>query len=399
MTALSSNGGHSLLMLSGDRNVGQGREGAFYYTLSGFRHYWRRIDVLCPAAPGASPRQPFENVFVHPAMGGRAQQPLFIQRVGRRLLRERSYGLLVSHDFGLFYNALGAQLLLWTLPAGGRPPLVSEIHHLPGYPRASGPDELVGLLLHQLYVRGVWPRLAALRVVNGAVAAQLLRWGVPAPRVLVLSSFYLDHKTFRPLALPKEWDLLFCARLVPNKAPMLLLEAIARIARSLPRLRCAVVGEGPFRAAMQRRIARLGIEQNVVFLGWLPSARDLAELYNRSRLLICTSYNEGGPRVALEAMACGIPVVSTPVGIMPDVIGHRETGLLADWQPADLADKMADLLADQALAERVGAAGRAAVQRFNYEDELRRYAEAYLRLAEGSRPEAATTNFSHRREH
>ena len=79
----------NLLMLSGDRAIGQGRQGPFHYTLAGLRRYWNRIDVLCPSAPGASARQPFDNVYVHPAAGVRAGQPRFIRETGRRLAAER----------------------------------------------------------------------------------------------------------------------------------------------------------------------------------------------------------------------------------------------------------------------------------------------------------------------
>ena len=368
-------------MLSGDRSIGQGRQGPFHHTLAGLRRYWRRIDVICPRAPDASPRQPFDNVFVHPSPQGRAVQPSFIVRRGRALLAERRYDLVVTHDFGLFYNGIGARMLLSSLAASRRPPLVSEIHHLPGVPRASGSGERASLLLHHLYVTLAWPRLAAVRVVNYTVAAYLRRWGVPVDRIRVLSSFYLDHTIFRPYDVPKELDVVFCARLVPNKAPLLLLDALAVASRARPGLRCAIVGEGPLQRSMERRAADLGLRQNVSFLGWLPSATDVAALYARSRLLACTSFNEGGPRVTLEAMACGTPVVSTPVGIMPDVICHGESGLLSDWSPEDVGADIFRLLTDGDAAMRMGAAGHQAVQRFNYDDELRRYVEAYLEIA------------------
>ena len=280
---------------------------------------------------------------------------------------------------------MGAQLLLRGLPASERPPLVSEIHHLPGCPRAAGPDERLGLALHHLYVRAVWRRLAGLRVVNRTVAAQIGRWGVPPERIHVLSSFYLDHATFRPRPSPKEWDVVFCGRLVPNKAPSLLIDAVAHVARSIQDVRCAIVGEGPRRPQMERQIARRGLARNVAFLGWLPAAEDVAQVYNRSRLLVCTSYNEGGPRVTLEAMACGLPVVSTPVGIMPEVIDDGRSGLLADWRADGIGEKIMALLADEAAARRIGEAGREAVRRFNYDDEIGRYGAAYLRLARSER--------------
>ena len=374
----------NLLMLSGDRMAGRGQLGPFHHTLNGLRRYWDRIDVICPGTEGAASQRPFEDVYVHPGTGGRVTQPWFIRQTGRRLMAQRPYALLVSHDFGLFYNALGAQLLLASVPRKARPPLVSEIHHLPGTPRAADKGELASLLLHQLYVRLARRKLAGFRVVNGSVAAQFRKWGVPEQKLKVLSSFYLDHETFHSSPAreaTKEWDVVFCARLVPNKAPNLLIEALALVKHVHSAVRCAIVGEGPLRVSMEAQARRLGLAENVTFFGWVPAASDIAALYRNARMLVCTSYNEGGPRVTLEAMACGTPVVTTAVGIMPDVIDHRHTGMLVDWTAESIAREMSWLLSYPDNARIIGVAGQRAVQRFRFEVELDRYAQAYRKLA------------------
>src|SRR5262249_15894987 len=135
----------NLLMLSGDSSVAQpGDDSAFNTMLSRFSTYWDRIDVLCPRAPGTAERQRYSNVFAHPSPWHRALQPIYIARKGRELFAQRPYALVVSHDFGLFYNGVGALLL--------NRPYVSEIHHVEGYPRAVTTREQISRQAAHLYV-------------------------------------------------------------------------------------------------------------------------------------------------------------------------------------------------------------------------------------------------------
>src|SRR5689334_343028 len=119
----------NLLMLSGDSSAARGRGGAFTDMLRRFSAHWSRIDILTPSAPDASERVLYGNVYVHPSPWHRLWQPLFIRRKGTQLMAERHYDLVTSHDFGFFYNGLGAWALLRNQPDM---PLVSEIHHVEG---------------------------------------------------------------------------------------------------------------------------------------------------------------------------------------------------------------------------------------------------------------------------
>ncbi|HJO07510.1 MAG TPA: glycosyltransferase family 4 protein, partial [Chloroflexota bacterium] len=115
---------------------------------------------------------------------------------------------------------------------------------------------------------------------------------------------------------------------------------------------------------------------------WVETPDDLADCYRRSRLLLCTSYSEGGPRVVLEAMACATPVVSTPVGVVPELIEDRLTGRLVDWEPADIATAILEVLGDPTAAARMARLAHEAVQPLDRRVTLDDYADAYVRLAE-----------------
>jgi glycosyltransferase involved in cell wall biosynthesis len=92
---------------------------------------------------------------------------------------------------------------------------------------------------------------------------------------------------------------------------------------------------------------------NVIFTGYLPH-RKVADYLNEMKLLVLPSYSEGLPHVVLEAMACGTPVLATPVGAIPDIIKDGETGfLLKSNDPNHIAERVVELLNKTELLERV----------------------------------------------
>ncbi|GAB4450741.1 MAG: hypothetical protein Kow00120_21070 [Anaerolineae bacterium] len=365
-------------MLSGDSSIAQGRDGAFYQMLRRFSAHWARIDVICPHAPGAAARTLHGNVHVHPAPWRKALQPAFIVRRGRALCAERAYALIASHDFGFFYNGLGA----WRLSRSTGVPYVSEIHHVEGYPRAATLKERVYRALAMAYIRWVWRRAAAIRVVNAVEMPELLaRLGVPAARVLTLPSLYIDFATFHPMPdTPKQYDVAFVGRLAPNKGLFTLLDAVAQVRHTHPAVRLGILGAGPLRTALEARAAALGLGAHVAWVGRVPDADDVARFYNRARIVVCASTSEGGPRVTVEAMACGVPVISTPVGVMRELLEDGVNGLVWRWSSAELADKIRLLLDDAPLRARLAEAGRQSVQQFQADDVIARYARGYHAL-------------------
>ena len=106
-------------------------------------------------------------------------------------------------------------------------------------------------------------------------------------------------------------------RLTAIKQHRLFLETVAHAATARPKLVALIAGDGELRADLERRAAALGIADRVRFLGW---RRDLATIYAATDVFLLTSRNEGTPVALIEAMASGIPGVSTDVGGVKDVI-------------------------------------------------------------------------------
>ncbi|HEX5541495.1 MAG TPA: glycosyltransferase family 4 protein [Micromonospora sp.] len=160
------------------------------------------------------------------------------------------------------------------------------------------------------------------------------------------------------------------SRLVPRKGQDALIRALPAIRRRVPGAALLIVGGGPYRPALEKLARRSGVESDVVFTGSVPAA-ELPAHYAAGDVyaMPCRTRNrgldvEGLGIVYLEASATGLPVVAGDSGGAPDAVRDGETGYVVGGRDLDqLTDRVATLLADRDLARRMGAAGRAWVER------------------------------------
>ena len=170
------------------------------------------------------------------------------------------------------------------------------------------------------------------------------------------------------------------ANFFPGKGHDCLLRAIPAVLAEFPEARCVLVGDGPERPAMEALADRLGIAPRVTFEGRIP---DPAGVLAAGDVVVLPSLSEGLPRVVLEALGLGKPVVATRVGGIPEIIEDGRTGLLVSPDdPGALAAAVSQLWRDPAFARRLGDAGREEVRsRFSVEQAVRQTERLYLDLA------------------
>lgn len=343
-------------MISGDRALAAGKQGAFFNTLQELHRHFDRIDVICPnAGVQRYDMVLFGNVHVHPSPWPLLLQPLWILRKGRHIVRDSGLGfrncLMTVHEYPPFYNGIGA----WMLHRATKIPYVLELHHVPGYPRASGMRELLYRMLTRFCIAYDARRAVAVRVVNERQVPQFLESaGIPRLKLFYAPAIYLDLSTFTPVETPKQYDVSFVGRMATNKGLDIFLDVLERTG-----LVGVAVGEGPLLEWARRESKRRGLK--IHFPGFAKDSAQVARYLNQSRLLLMPSLNEGGPRVVLEAMACGVPVVATPVGIVPDVLPPE---CIEEWDAGDIADKVTNILGDAQLYARLREHGIATAQRF-----------------------------------
>jgi colanic acid/amylovoran biosynthesis glycosyltransferase len=195
-----------------------------------------------------------------------------------------------------------------------------------------------------------------------------------------------------PLAAPvgptAGGPVLCVARLVPKKGIDLLIDAVAKLAPSRPEIRLEIVGDGPLRRAFEATVLELGLEDHVTFLG-SRSSDDVDAAYRRCSMLVlpcrvdADGDRDGLPTVLVEALARAVPVISTDVVGIPELVRDGVTGLLTPPEDAGaIASAIATLLDDHALAVRLGEAGRRLVARdYDPERSARALAAVFAEVA------------------
>ena len=390
-----------LLMITGDRSLAEGKRGAFYNTLEEFHKYWVRIDIICPKVSRGSTSGGFEveplfgNVFIYHSPWPLWLQPFWILKKGREIYREHKFDLMTVHEYPPFYNGIGARLL-WSkinpvkyrgavtprgLFDGVNIPYILEIHHIPGHPRASDFKEWLYKIATRFFIKYDAAKAKAVRVVNQhQVPEFLVKAGVPKEKIAYIPSFYIDLDIFKPMNLQKKYDLIFVGRLAKNKGLDLLLEAVSKLKIQISNFKLLIVGTGLLTKSLKFKIKNLKLQDNILLHGWANSSQEVAELINKSKILVMPSFNEGGPRVVLEAMACGVPVLATPVGIVPDVIKDGESGGIIDWNPMDISKKAQELLENSGKYQKYLANGLEIARHFEKRDAIKNYAEKLQKL-------------------
>ena len=176
---------------------------------------------------------------------------------------------------------------------------------------------------------------------------------------------FVDAERYRPgigrefresVAEPSERILVHVSNFRPVKNVPDVVRVFARVAKETP-ARLLLVGDGPEQAACRELASELDVADRVRFLGETP---DIAHVLACADLFLLPSSHESFGLAALEAMACGVPVIGTNVGGLPEVVGDGETGML--FEPGDvggMSAAAAEILADDARLQAMRDAARA----------------------------------------
>jgi len=164
--------------------------------------------------------------------------------------------------------------------------------------------------------------------------------------------------------------------LYPVKGHTYLLKALAIVLKTHPDVVCKIAGQGHLMSQLQAEAADLGIANRATFLGLRD---DIPQYLQSIDVFVLPSLSEGLPLSVLEAMAAGKPVIATNVGGVSEVVQDQRTGFVVPPKdPETMANRILQVMADRAMAERLGRAGREKVERdFSLDTMTQQYEALY----------------------
>jgi len=191
------------------------------------------------------------------------------------------------------------------------------------------------------------------------------KWGLQdhVHKILVAHEHFLDLHAFNVASPLSNRPLLigYIGRLSEEKGIPNFVQALPAILGDEQNLSVLIGGNGPLKEAIWASLQDAGLTKHIDFSGWIPHD-ELPKFLNQLRLLVLPSHTEGLPNIMLEAMACGTPVLATPVGTIPDIIIDGKTGFIMETNsPECIAENITRALKSPNL-EQIAANGRKVVE-------------------------------------
>ena len=171
-------------------------------------------------------------------------------------------------------------------------------------------------------------------------------------------------------------QILWVGRYVPGKGVEYLIEAFSQIRNKIPDAHLVLVGEGPGKNSVEEQLCELQIRSSVTLIDTIDNS-ELPKMYNQSDVFVLPSIMEGVPRTLLEAMACGVPVVTTNLSHLVDIVNGA--GLVVPSKNSQLlTDAILTILDDESQAKLMGDLGKIKVQnQYSWEDTVKKTLELY----------------------
>jgi glycosyltransferase involved in cell wall biosynthesis len=176
---------------------------------------------------------------------------------------------------------------------------------------------------------------------------------------------------------PGRPTLVHVGRVAHEKNIGFLLAVLAEVRRTIPDVLLVIAGDGPARESLLQTTTRLGLQENVYFTGYQQRGPDLWDCFCAGDAFVFASSTETQGLVLLEAMALGVPVVSTAILGTKDILDAGRGALVADATTEDFTGKVIRILTDAPLRARLGAEARAYAAEWSAENQAVKLLEFY----------------------
>jgi len=143
-------------------------------------------------------------------------------------------------------------------------------------------------------------------------------------------------------ASDEESDVIFAGRLIKDKNVDILVKAVELVKKRVPDVKCVIIGDGPEKSECEKLAYDLGLERNITFMGFLEDYDEVISYMKSSKIFVLPSTREGFGMVALEANACGLPVVTVDhkKNAACDFITMDENGFICELSERAIAEKI-----------------------------------------------------------
>lgn len=367
-----------ILMISGDNEIMNETSGVH----ARMRAYAELCDELHIVALGGERdiTHPYKNLFLHSLSGGKISQRVKAYRTAWSIAARGSIDIVTAQSS----DELG--LIAFLVARLRRARLQLQVHTdimSPWYRRAGAVPRLKYML-----ARFLLPRADCIRVVSDRIARSLINGLHIPPSSLVVLPIFTDVSALRNRSSQISKDARTrnsaCAMIAVGRMKekeknfSMLIRAMVEVIKKYPTAMLVITGDGPDKEYYQSLISVFRLERNVFLDPW---RNDLPSFYPSFDLLVMPSYIEGWGRVAIEAMATGLPVVMTDVGVAGEIVHDGINGRVVPVaDQSALAAAICDLCAHPETRIKFAKAARATAYNLHpstKEEYLARWKESF----------------------
>ncbi len=287
----------------------------------------------------------------------------------KRLLQQDQYQVITTQD----HYFLG--FLSWLLAKQFRLGLEVQVH---GWEKGSG--------MRNFLAKFILPKAQSVRVVSDKLKEKVVAEYRVDPEKITSVPIYTQDRSIgfvRSFAQTKKpFIFLTVGRLVEVKNISLQISAMAAVVKKFPDTELWIVGDGPERERLEKKIQQHRLQSCIKLFGW-KTPKELDDLYRQADCFLLTSWNEGWGRVIIEAGSFSLPVIQTNVGVAEQLVRSYENGIVIPVNDETmLRESMEKILIDPVLRQTLGTSLRESVLQLpNLSSTLELYSESWQRAA------------------
>lgn len=186
-----------------------------------------------------------------------------------------------------------------------------------------------------------------------------------------VAGFHPDNHAEKKLLKKKygfsDFTVLYAGRLATEKRVDLMIYAVKELIKEIPDINYVIAGRGPDEARLEKLAADLGVAKNVKVIGFVKDQKEFAEIYNATDVFTIMSTAESQSIVAMQAMACGIPVIASKTWGLGEYVNEKNGIPIARGDEATLPGHVLRLFKDLSLRKKLGEGGKEFVSNFSPE--------------------------------